>query len=83
MGAVVGKYIGILAWEQGRTIEGSISMLLSMSSIRLGVFGTEQTTLWLPAVVFATLVEAFTLQIDNFVIPLAGASIILFSVRSQ
>jgi hypothetical protein len=83
MGAVVGKYIGILAWGQGRTIEGSIAMLLSMSSICLGVFGTEQTTLWLPAVVFATLVEAFTLQIDNFVLPLAGASIILLSVRSH
>jgi dolichol kinase len=83
MGAVVGKYIGLLAWGQGRTIEGSMAMLLSMSIICLGVFGTEQTTLWLPAVVFATLVEAFTLQIDNFVLPLAGASIILLSVGSQ
>lgn len=83
MGAVVGKYIGILAWGQGRTIEGSMAMLLSMSSICLGAFGTEQTTLWLPAVVFATLVEAFTLQIDNFVLPLVGASTILLSVGSQ
>jgi dolichol kinase len=83
MGAVVGKYIGILAWGQGRTIEGSMAMLVSMSIICLGIFGTEQTTLWLPAVVFATLVEAFTLQIDNFVLPLAGASIILLSLGSQ
>jgi hypothetical protein len=85
MGAVVGKFIGLLAWGQGRTIEGSMAMamLLSMSSICLGVFGTEQTTLWLPAVVFATLVEAFTLQIDNVVLPLAGASIILLSIGSQ
>jgi dolichol kinase len=83
MAAVVGKYIGRLAWGQGRTIEGSMAMFLSMSAICLRVFGTEQTALWLPAVVFVTLVEAFTLQIDNFVLPLAGASIILLSVRSQ
>jgi dolichol kinase len=83
MGAVVGKYIGILAWGQGRTIEGSMAMLLSMSSICLWALGMEQITLWLPAVVFATLVEAFTLQIDNFVLPLAGASIILLSIGSQ
>jgi hypothetical protein len=57
----------LLRDKAGRTIEGSMAMLLSMSSICLGVFGTEQTTLWLPVVVFAPLMEALTLKIDNVV----------------
>jgi dolichol kinase len=83
MGAVVGKHIGILPWGQDRTIDGSMAMLLIMPIICLGVFGMEQSTLWLPAVIFATLVDALTLQIDNFVLPLAGASITLLLVGAQ
>lgn len=78
MGAVIGTYFGRVHWGQNRSIEGSTAMFLSMTALCWGFIGLGYaTTLWLPAVVFVTLLEAFTLQIDNFVLPLAGATVIL------
>ena len=33
---------------------------------------------WLPVCVVATLLEAFTLQIDNLVLPLVGVTLLLY-----
>jgi len=89
MGAVVGKNFGRHHWgQQHRTLEGSAAMFLSLSLACLATIWFEHhenrlsISIWLPAVVFVTLLEAFTLQIDNLVLPLAGAAMIFVSMKS-
>lgn len=87
MGAVVGVKYGTHPWSSNnsRTIEGSLAMFVSMAVpcyymffLMLGMEDENNTwSIWLPAILFTTLLEAFTKQIDNFVLPLAGATIIL------
>jgi hypothetical protein len=42
----------------------------------------EMVRLWLPAAALVTVLEAFTLQIDNFVLPLAGVAMIFIATKS-
>lgn len=74
-GAIVGSSWGRTKWGRGRkrSIEGSLAMLLS-----LGICCSFLGEHWLVIVVFATLLEAFTFQIDNLVLPLAGAGLLGF-----
>ena len=81
MGALVGKTVGMTGWgQQGRTVEGSIAMLLSLcGACALTTWFDDRVEWyqWLPVCVFVTILEAFTLQIDNLVLPLAGVAMIL------
>jgi dolichol kinase len=93
MGAMIGKSFGRHRWgSNSRTIEGSMAMFLSLCLVCvISIVYTPNTTAtmqsetptvysvgqWLPAVVFVTLIEAYTLQIDNIVLPFAGATMIL------
>lgn len=38
-------------------------------------------TVWVPAAFFVTLIEAFTTQIDNLILPLAGTVVLLLLSR--
>jgi dolichol kinase len=42
----------------------------------------DMVRLWLPAAALVTVLEAFTLQIDNFVLPLAGVAMIFIVTKS-
>lgn len=75
LGAIVGYRYGRLSWGHRRTIEGSLAMGTGMAVAC--VLSGSPISEWLPAVVFTTLLEAFTLQMDNLVLPLAGACVIL------
>jgi dolichol kinase len=78
MGALIGSKYGRLSWgttNNQRTVEGSLAMCLSMSL--LCWLSEVPVDVWFPPVLFTTLLEAFTLQIDNIVIPLAGVAVIL------
>lgn len=88
MGAVVGKNWGRVRWgRQQRTVEGSVAMFVGMSTVCYatlwfygGTGGRESFYYfvhWFPAVAFVTLLEAFTLQIDNIVLPLAGVAMFM------
>ena len=78
MAAVVGTQWGRTQWSNtGRTVEGSIAMFVSLSVACSLV--ARNMSLWLPAVVFCTLLEAVTLQLDNLVLPLAGAAVLLIT----
>lgn len=83
MGAVVGKTYGQIRWGKNqRTVEGSLAMWISMMSVGrllpvvlVGVVDQHQEP-WVPLLVattFVTLVEAYTIQMDNLVLPLAGS----------
>ncbi len=72
MGAVIGKTYGRTPWgENNRTIEGSLAMWISM--LVIGIVVTDQWKPLLVATTFATLLEAYTVQMDNLVLPLAGS----------
>jgi dolichol kinase len=79
MGAVVGKSMGKHMWgKNNRTLEGSLAMWLSM--IVVGIFlcsSLRECFALLIATTFTTILEAFTVQLDNLVLPIAGTSIIL------
>ena len=91
-GALVGRTMGRCEWGHNkRTVEGSLAMLVSMTGASYwllqsvaGVDLAHDATLtpaWATALVSVTLLEAFTLQLDNLVLPLFGASVfILMSV---
>jgi len=79
MGAVVGTHFGQIAWGQRRTVEGSLAMFVSMAIPCFVLL--NRISLWIPVVVFTTLLEAYTVQIDNLVLPLAGAAVVLLSER--
>ena len=74
-GAIVGSFCGKTKWGRGRkrSLEGSLAMFLS-----LGTCCTFLGKNWLILAVFATFLEAFTSQIDNLVLPLAGAGLLVF-----
>ena len=79
-GAIVGSSWGRTKWGRGRkrSVEGSLAMLLS-----LGICCSFLGKHWIVTVAFATLLEAFTFQIDNLILPLAGAGMLAFlSVQS-
>jgi dolichol kinase len=61
-------------WFSRKTIEGSTAMWMGMA-ICCCLFQRQQH--WIAAVTFTTLLEAFTTQIDNLILPLAGATVIL------
>ena len=75
-GAIVGKYWGKTKWpDSKRSIEGSLSMFVSMSCcLCFGNFIENHVIFTLVAV---TLLEASTSQIDNFVLPLAAVTFLL------
>jgi len=83
MGAIVGKSIGKHHWGMNcRTIEGSIAMWSSM--IVIGMFACmsmQEYFILFAATTFTTILEAFTVQLDNLVLPLSGSTIILLLVR--
>ena len=85
MGAVVGTTVGRIRWGYGRTVEGSLAMWLSMMFacyliLHLLAVSKEQAQELLPvcalAVTLLTLLEAFTLQLDNLILPLAGVAVL-------
>ena len=70
--AVIGKTYGRFRWgRNGRTLEGSLAMWISM--IGAGGLVVDQWSLLLEATTIATVLEAFTTQMDNLVLPLAGS----------
>jgi dolichol kinase len=74
MAALVGTQYGKTKWGRRRSVEGSVAMLISMGGVcRWGL----QLDGWVAAVTFTTVLEAFTCQIDNLVLPLAGATVLL------
>ncbi len=79
MGAVIGKWIGKHKWGRNqRTLEGSLAMWLSM--ILVGGYcchSAEAKKALAIATTFTTILEAFTVQLDNLVLPLAGSAIVL------
>ena len=87
MGAVVGKLFGRIQWGTNhRTVEGSLAMWTSMVVVGWSFFivagGNDPycLSLLVVATTFCTLVEAYTQQMDNLVLPLAGSIwIVLFS----
>jgi dolichol kinase len=88
MGALVGTTIGKTLWFgtcQRRTMEGSIAMCLSMIlSFYILTAGANNAVgtaaVWLPATMYATVIEAYTTQLDNLVLPLAGIPFILLLI---
>ena len=79
VGAVIGSTFGQYKWgQQNRTIEGSVAMFVSLCTV---MYPQEVALeVWLPTAVIVTLLEAFTLQIDNIVLPLvASMTMILWS----
>jgi dolichol kinase len=93
MGAVVGKSLGRHRWGRNRrTIEGSVAMFLSMilcgiivlswksdehDNQRFSLPKRGDILSLLVATSFTTVLEAFTEQLDNLVLPLAGSTILL------
>jgi dolichol kinase len=76
MGAVVGSKFGKHRWgRNGRTLEGSLAMWTSMLVVG-GIAGVSPIALFL-ATTLTTLLEAFTLQMDNLILPLAGSIVLL------
>lgn len=74
-GAIVGSFWGTTKWGRGRkrSLEGSLAMLCG-----LGICCSFLGKHWFVLAVYATLLEAFTSQIDNLVLPLAGAGLLTF-----
>lgn len=79
MGAVVGKSVGKHKWGKNqRTLEGSLAMWLSMILVgALFCSSLREYVALLIATTVTTILEAFTVQLDNLVLPIAGCSIIL------
>jgi len=80
MGAVIGKTWGKRKWGRNqRTLEGSLAMWCSMTGVGIIVCCTSARECWalLVATIFTTILEAFTVQLDNLVLPLFGSCVIL------
>mmetsp|Transcript_10747 Transcript_10747/g.16486 ORF Transcript_10747/g.16486 Transcript_10747/m.16486 type:complete len:457 (-) Transcript_10747:1845-3215(-) len=70
--AIVGKLLGTRIWGRNRSLEGSSAMLMSII-----VCCCKSKEPWEVAAVLSTLIEAFTSQIDNIVLPIAGVLFLL------
>lgn len=74
------RQFGVHRWgRRQRTIEGSLAMLVSL--VIVFSLTSDNWSLWLPAVVIVTVLEAWTLQIDNLVLPLVGCLALLTPKR--
>ena len=87
MGAIVGTYYGKHRWGRNRrTLEGSAAMWMSMMLtggtmlVLLSDYDSlSSASSWsalLVATTFSTFIEAYTLQMDNIMLPLAGVAIL-------
>jgi dolichol kinase len=88
VGAVVGKLVGKKPWGHQRTAEGSLamagSMLVSYAAIALTLSEHLEWSVvvaLIAAIVFTTLLEAYTTQNDNLVLPMAGLTMMLLVQR--
>ena len=79
MGAVVGKAFGKHQWGKNhRTVEGSLAMWVSMMLAGICICSSSRELLaFLVASTFTTILEAFTIQLDNLALPLAGCAVVL------
>jgi dolichol kinase len=82
LGAVVGLCLGRTRWSttNARTVEGSVAMLLGQM-VAAGVLSClyRVPLAWASTVgmlVFATLLEAWTTQMDNLILPVAGTVVL-------
>lgn len=77
MGAIVGSFVGKTRWHTctGRTLEGSLAVWMSMAVSCHLLVGNDEP--WIAAATCVTLLEAWTQQIDNLILPLAGTTLIL------
>jgi len=84
-GAVIGSMFGKHRWGRNRrTLEGSAAMWCSMVWVALFCVVDErweQYRIVLVATSIVTVLEAFSTQVDNLILPLAGVSVILFLQR--
>jgi len=77
-GAVIGSWYGKRQWGQNRrTIEGSLAMWISVSIIGVIFIPKDGYLALFVASTISTLMEAFTLQMDNLVLPIIGSTVIL------
>lgn len=77
-GAVIGSMYGKRHWGQNRrTIEGSLAMWISVTVIGATLTPADGYFALFAASTIATLMEAFTLQMDNLVLPIIGSTVIL------
>lgn len=73
MAAVFGKTFGQTRWgTNNRTLEGSAAMWISMIAVGR-LLGGGQWRLLLEATTLVTVMEAYTTQMDNLILPLAGS----------
>jgi len=73
MAAIVGTHYGKTKWGRKRSVEGSFAMGMSMFAI-CWACGRKD---WTIAVIVTTVLEALTCQIDNLVLPLTGATVVM------
>lgn len=80
MGALVGRKFGRIRWGyRNRSVEGSLAMFVSL--FVACSLESPHIASWLPSVLFVTALEAFTTQLDNLVLPLAGAALLLLGLK--
>ncbi|WVW82713.1 hypothetical protein I302_104724 [Kwoniella bestiolae CBS 10118] len=79
LASIVGRKIGRLRWttSSGKTVEGSVAFLLSMLACSgalwlVGVVDTFRPTPYIITTTLATLLEAFSDQNDNLILPMYG-----------
>jgi dolichol kinase len=90
MGAMIGKWYGRHVWGKNqRTIEGSLAMGCSITCVGImiiqggggsGSGESKSLLLLILATIICTLIEAFTWQMDNLILPLAGSVIMLLKI---
>lgn len=74
MAAVIGKTYGRIRWGKNRrTVEGSMAMWMSMITAGSFLVTRDQWSLLLEATTLATILEAYTTDMDNLILPLAGS----------
>eukprot|EP00526_Cylindrotheca_closterium_P011622 CAMPEP_0113645530 /NCGR_PEP_ID=MMETSP0017_2-20120614/24005_1 /TAXON_ID=2856 /ORGANISM="Cylindrotheca closterium" /LENGTH=485 /DNA_ID=CAMNT_0000557283 /DNA_START=33 /DNA_END=1487 /DNA_ORIENTATION=+ /assembly_acc=CAM_ASM_000147 len=76
-GAVIGSWYGKHQWGQNRrTIEGSLAMWTSVTITGIAFIPVDNHLALFVASTIATLMEAFTLLMDNLVLPILGSTVI-------
>lgn len=77
-GAVIGSWYGKHQWGKNRrTLEGSLAMWASMNIIGIAVVPNDCRIPLFSASTVTTVMEAFTMQMDNLVLPIIGSTVIL------